>query len=242
MVSPEEDLVEPTTAETKAESDNAVARKVDEHGEDGGIEVADGEETDAEVEGEDDMTDAEAMMLYRQIEAEKRSVVGSVRLAATRNMVQSRLNGEKGGDLNAPDDASVSELVSALTHVMLDRECLSSLDDGLLSCLGQCTHIHLQRNRLTDLSFVPRIGMPVANDVQEDESDGRAHNCVQYMLLSHNELSSLEGVESCEQLVFLDVSHNKLRDIDPQHLPRSLQYFNIAGNPCTEDTGTVASV
>ena len=203
----------------------------------GGGQDAEEEEEDgpaaASGPADEEMTDAEAMMLYRQIEAERESVVGGVGLAAARNVSRSDPGG--GAGPAADGGASDSERVAALTHVMLDRERLSSLDDELLSCLGRCTHLHLQRNRLRDVSFMPRIG-PADADA-DARGPGRA-NGVQFALLSHNEIGSLAGLEACEQLVFLDVSHNRLRDIDPRHLPRSLRFFNIKGNPCTDDAGT----
>ena len=55
--------------------------------------------------------------------------------------------------------------------------------------------------------------------------------CLQFLVLSRNRLSSLEGLSVLPNLLALDVDHNALADIGSQQLPPSLLYLNCAGNP-----------
>ena len=183
------------------------------------------DDDDVDVDDDDDIDDEEALSLYRRFEEEKSSVVGSLELAYARN-----IRGKNGGTGHEKirHDESISKFVETLTHIMLDRERIEYLNERLATTLmtGQCTHLHLQHNRLTDISFSIKIKPGLCN--------------LKYLHLGHNRLTSLEGLNACDQLVYVDVSHNKLNDIPPEELPRLLKYFNIVGNPCAEDKGTLS--
>ncbi len=54
---------------------------------------------------------------------------------------------------------------------------------------------------------------------------------MQFLVLSRNRLTSLQGVTSLNNLLALDVDHNLLSDIATDQLPPNLLYLNCTGNP-----------
>ena len=185
-----------------------------------------------EIEGheddddDDEIDEEEALRKYRQMEATKPSVVGSLELAYARNI---RGNDGSIGRETIRHDESIVTYIEGLKHVMLDRERIASLNDRLASALrtGQCTHLHLQYNRLVDLSFFL-------------STNPSQFSCkLKYLHLAHNNLTTLTGLSNCPMLLYVDVSYNKLEDVPPEALPRPLKFFNIVGNPCTADKGTI---
>ena len=178
--------------------------------------AANSDDGDKEInEDESDITDEEALAAHRRLEATMPSVVASIELAERRNC------------RNAKSGAGVGQALSEKTHIMLDRERLSDVDEALASCLVSCTHLHLQWNRLSSLGFLSHVG---------------GESRLRYALLSHNSITSLDGLQYCSQLVFIDVSHNLIEDIAPAHLPASLRFLNVEKNPCIADEDCILEI
>ncbi|ESO05178.1 hypothetical protein HELRODRAFT_171517 [Helobdella robusta] len=53
--------------------------------------------------------------------------------------------------------------------------------------------------------------------------------------MAHNKIKKIPNLNVLGTLFFLDVSHNCIETIDPSFLPKSLQIFNMAKNPCCNE-------
>lgn len=99
--------------------------------------------------------------------------------------------------------------------------------------------IRLDREMLNDISLLPeRFGSGITHlYLQHNELDNvepllRMRD-LKFAALSHNRISSLTGLEFMNSLLFLDLSHNAIVSLDElvHHLPVSLKFLCIAGNP-----------
>jgi len=112
------------------------------------------------------------------------------------------------------DSLQVAELLLGLTHVRLDGEGLTLIDN--LDCFSSCTHLYpphpppsssppppshppppsyLQRNFLTLLSNLDHL------------------SSLTFLQLSRNRIQTLQGIAALPSLVALDVDHNQLADV-----------------------------
>jgi Leucine-rich repeat (LRR) protein len=121
----------------------------------------------------------------------------------------------------------VAELLLSLTHVKLDGEELTMIDN--LDCFSSCTHLFVFPALIVSSSHHPRSFLQRNFLIRVENLDHLSS--LQFLVLSRNRLTSLLGLSCLPNLLALDVDHNALADIPTEQLPQSLLYLNCAGNP-----------
>lgn len=87
---------------------------------------------------------------------------------------------------------------------------------GCLEFFEKLEILYLQHN------FLDRIG-PYAF---------RFNSNLQILNLSNNTISKVEGLSHLRKLSFIDLSHNKIKSIEPEkEFPPNVQYLRLIGNP-----------
>ena len=117
-----------------------------------------------------------------------------------------------GSSSQAPE-----ERLGEATHLRLDRERVESIGEEVADLLPATTHLYLQHNRLRQPGGVLGLG------------------ALRFLTLAYNALEDLQGFSVLRHLLFLDVSHNRIRTCGPGDLPASLRFLKIEGNPCSAE-------
>ena len=65
---------------------------------------------------------------------------------------------------------------------------------------------------------------------------------LRFLTLAHNALEDLQGFSALSRLLFLDVSHNRIRTCGPGDLPAPLRFLKIEGNPCSAEPARAAAL
>ncbi|KAH6603012.1 hypothetical protein BASA61_000542 [Batrachochytrium salamandrivorans] len=123
----------------------------------------------------------------------------------------------------------ISESLSVMTHVRLDGEALESIDG--LNYIPHLTHLYLHNNMLKNIPNVSSY-----------------ESTLRFLILSKNKLVEITGIRECTQLELLDISDNLIESFDrgvigndqhntcskiiQTHIPISVMYFMMQGNPC----------
>ncbi|XP_077979338.1 uncharacterized protein LOC144434696 [Glandiceps talaboti] len=105
------------------------------------------------------------------------------------------------------------ERLMKLTHVRLDRENISEIDN--LEMLGPVTNLYLQSNTISVIENLESL-----------------HH-LRFLTLTGNQIKKVENLTILTELKFLDLSENKIEDFDPSELPKQLLILNMKNNPCT---------
>jgi hypothetical protein len=99
-----------------------------------------------------------------------------------------------------------------LTHIHLDRENITEIDN-LVEYLGSnVTHIYLQHNlikKIENLEYFMNL---------------------KFLLLSHNQVTRIENLLSLINLKMLDLSFNLIESIDVKQLPKGLMFLDLREN------------
>ena len=99
-----------------------------------------------------------------------------------------------------------------LTHIHLDRENITEIDN-LVEYLGSnVTHIYLQHNlikKIENLEFFINL---------------------KFLLLSNNQIKKVENLLCCVNLKMLDLSFNLIDSLDVKQLPKSLMFLDLREN------------
>ncbi|KAL5035585.1 Leucine-rich repeat-containing protein 46 [Batrachochytrium dendrobatidis] len=113
---------------------------------------------------------------------------------------------------------SCSELLeemNIMTHVRLDNECIVKVAE--LYRLPRMTHLYLSRNMLDS---IPNLDF--------------CQNTIRFLILSHNRLKTVQGIQQCTALELLDLSDNQIIIFDKDAYPKSIEYLMMQNNPCAE--------
>lgn len=100
--------------------------------------------------------------------------------------------------------------LASLTHLRLDRLCISDAPSSLLLSLPRITHVYLQHNRITDiqgLSALPRL---------------------KFLTVAHNQIEAVAGISGLRELLFLDLSYNQIKELDHKLLPPSTAFLKVS--------------
>ena len=160
------------------------------------------QQAQAEASGDGASLDAEAAALE--------SVAPARAARVTLRMIQRALWSE-----DELTDMSQAEQVEGLQHIETLKLMYKELGaiEGL-EMMTELEHLYLQHNRIgrvENLEFHPNLTV---------------------LLIYDNALTSLDGLQYATSLAALNASDNSIERVAPGHLPPSLQYVVLAGNPC----------
>ena len=100
--------------------------------------------------------------------------------------------------------------LASLTHLRLDRLCISDTPSSILLSLPRITHVYLHHNRLTDIQGLASLPN------------------LKFLTLAHNWIQIVEGISGLGKLLFLDLSFNQIREIDHKQLPASIAFLKVS--------------
>jgi len=55
---------------------------------------------------------------------------------------------------------------------------------------------------------------------------------LQFLALQSNHIKEIKGVRHLDNLAFLSLSYNRIKEYDPQQLPKNILILKLVGNPC----------
>uniref|UniRef100_A0A8C0VPU5 Leucine rich repeat containing 46 n=1 Tax=Cyanistes caeruleus TaxID=156563 RepID=A0A8C0VPU5_CYACU len=64
-----------------------------------------------------------------------------------------------------------------------------------------------------------------------------ASTCSRFLCLAGNRIQRVENLQALPHLSALDLSHNQIRALDAEELPRSLRILDLTGNECSRQDG-----
>ncbi|EGF82763.1 hypothetical protein BATDEDRAFT_86456 [Batrachochytrium dendrobatidis JAM81] len=117
---------------------------------------------------------------------------------------------------------SCSELLeemNIMTHVRLDNECIVKVAE--LYRLPRMTHLYLSRNMLDS---IPNLDF--------------CQNTIRFLILSHNRLKTVQGIQQCTALELLDLSDNQIIIFDKaKHTFGGIEDILVASSNTTDLNG-----
>jgi hypothetical protein len=99
-----------------------------------------------------------------------------------------------------------------LTHIHLDRENLTEIDNLIEYISNNVTHIYLQHNlikKIENLEFFTSL---------------------RFLLLSNNQITRIENLLSLVNLKMLDLSFNLIEHVDVRQFPKSIMFLDLREN------------
>jgi Leucine-rich repeat (LRR) protein len=115
-------------------------------------------------------------------------------------------------------------LCDQVVTIRLDRQQLTSVPVAAFARLRNARSLHLQHNRLTAL-------LPLAPSLP----------ALRFLSLARNELTSIEACNALNELMTLDVSHNRLAALEPAHFPVALRFLRVCAGTATGSLPVAAS-
>nr|XP_018669222.1 leucine-rich repeat-containing protein 46 isoform X2 [Ciona intestinalis] len=122
-------------------------------------------------------------------------------------------NVQKKTQITEEDNEKITEDLLKLTHVRLDREKISEIEN--LECLGNVTNLYLQSNVISKISNLDCLS-----------------SSLRFLTLSGNRITKVEGLLNLQALALLDLSDNLIKNIDFDELPQNLVFVSFKGNEC----------
>lgn len=122
----------------------------------------------------------------------------------------------KSDPLCEEDVDDVATKIRKLTHIRLDRERISKIDN--LDSLGNVTNLYLQGNCITKIENLEFLAPTL-----------------RFLTLAENQITKVEGISMMKKLGLLDLADNKIINLDVNEIPKSVVFVVFAGNKCTKD-------
>ena len=140
-----------------------------------------------------------------------------------------------------------------LTPQLIAERCLDKAEASVLSAedvaerLMGLRRLRLDRLRLNSMDGLELVGTGATHILLQHNLlthiDGlEFFSKLQYLVLSHNQISRIAGVSHLSSLQYLDLAHNLVASADTDALPKGLMALELVGNPCAAEEGYRAKV
>ena len=140
-----------------------------------------------------------------------------------------------------------------LTPQLIAERCLDKAEASVLSAedvaerLMGLRRLRLDRLRLNSMDGLELVGTGATHILLQHNLlthiDGLEFFAkLQYLVLSHNQISRIAGVSHLSSLQYLDLAHNLVASADTDALPKGLMALELVGNPCAAEEGYRAKV